>query len=253
MIDTHCHLDFSQFDSDRKAVIERFLAAGVEKAINVGTGIESSRRSVALAKENREIFASVGVHPHDAAAADAKAVAELRGLAKERKVVAVGEIGLDYYKNLSPREKQIGVFKDLIKLSIECGLPMIVHSRDAAPDTMKTLREVCGRSARGVMHCFSGGEDFLSECLEMGLYISFTGSVTFTNAGRLRGVAKNVPPDRLLLETDSPFMAPQEFRGKRNEPAYLKYVCAEMAGIKGISEGEIARLTAENSRRLFGI
>ena len=169
MIDTHCHLDFSQFDNDRDAVIKRFFDSGGTRIINVGSSLEGSRASVNIAKENPAIFASVGIHPHDAASVNSAVLDEIRHLAGNEKVVAIGEVGLDYYRTLSPEDRQEEAFRSFIRMSIESGLPLILHSRDAGDDILRMLKDESGGSASGVMHCFSGDREFLDECLEMGI------------------------------------------------------------------------------------
>lgn len=252
LIDTHCHLDFKDFDSDRDEAIERARSAGVGKIINVGSSLDGSRRSVELARKYDMIYASVGVHPHDAAAVDDKAVAELKGLSKSGKVVAIGEVGLDYYRNLSPKSDQIAAFKRFIHLARDINLPLIIHSREAEAEALQILAKENKGGVAAVMHCFAGTSDFLKECLDAGLFISFTASLTFKNAGALREVAGKMPVERLLLETDAPFLAPQSLRGKRNEPANLKYLVEEWSKIKGLSGEDIARITTHNANKFFG-
>jgi len=199
------------------------------------------------------VYASVGVHPHDAATVTDEAMSELKALAKENKVVAIGEVGLDYYRNLSPREEQITAFKKFIHLARDINKPLIVHSRDARDDALDILRRENKNGVKVAMHCFAGTEDLLKECLDMGLYVSFTGSLTFKNAGDLREAAKVMRPERLFLETDAPFLAPQELRGKRNEPAYLTYLVDEWSKILGLSKEDIARITTHNANSFFGL
>ncbi|MBU1061594.1 MAG: TatD family hydrolase, partial [Candidatus Omnitrophica bacterium] len=176
-----------------------------------------------------------------------------KGCFGKKKVVAVGEIGLDYYKNISSKENQKKLFITLLEEAKNRDLPVIIHNRDAHTDTLSILKDVMGRSIRGVMHCFSGDEIFLEKCLELGLFVSFTCTLTFKNAGKLREVAKSAPMDRLLLETDAPFLAPQVFRGRRNEPSYVRYLAEELSGIKNLSFEEVASITTANAKQLFGI
>ncbi|MBI4974791.1 MAG: YchF/TatD family DNA exonuclease [Candidatus Omnitrophica bacterium] len=251
IIDTHCHLDFKDFDQDRDGVIDRARKAGVNRIVNVGSSIEGTRRSIELAKRYDIVYASLGVHPHEAKSVTDKTIDDFRALAKERKVVAIGEVGLDYYRNLSPKEVQVGAFKKFIHLAGDLKLPMILHSREADREVLDILRKEKEKDQTGVMHCFSGDEDFLKECLDLGLFISFTCNLTFKNAKNLREVAKGVPAERLLLETDAPFLAPQEFRGKRNEPSYLVYLVEEWSKVLGLSKDDIARITTHNANRLF--
>jgi TatD DNase family protein len=253
LIDTHCHLDFKDFDSDRDEVINRAVSAGVGKMINVASSIQGSRCSIELAAKYDMIYASVGVHPHEATTVTDKAMAELKSLAGESKVVAIGEVGLDYYRNLSPREEQIAAFKKFIHLARDINKPLIVHSRDARDDALDLLRRENKNGVKAVMHCFAGDADLLKECLDMGLYISFTASLTFKNAEGLRKAAKSMRPERLFLETDAPFLAPQELRGKRNEPSYLTYLVDEWVKILGLSKEDIARITTHNANSFFGL
>ncbi|MFA6142868.1 MAG: TatD family hydrolase [Candidatus Omnitrophota bacterium] len=251
LIDTHCHLDFKDFDGDRDNVIDRAKAAGVEKIINVASSIEGSRCSVEFAAKYDMVYASIGVHPHEAKTVTDKIISDLKTLAKETKVVAVGEVGLDYYRNISPKDEQISAFKKFIYLARDLNLPLIVHSREAQNEALDILARENKGGVDSVIHCFAGDGDFLKRCLDLGLYISFTGSLTFKNAKGLREAAKSMPIERLMLETDAPFLAPQEFRGKRNEPAYLTYLVDEWSRILSLSKEDIARITTHNANAFF--
>ncbi len=251
LIDTHCHLDFKDFDGDRDEVIRRARNAGVEKIINVGSSIEGSRRSVDLAARYNMIYATVGVHPHDAASVSDKVIEELKALAVKGKVVAIGEVGLDFYRNLSPKDAQIEAFRKFLRLGIELGLPLVIHAREASREIMEILKKESPGGLNGVMHCFSGDLDFLRECLDMGLHISFTCNITFKNAGPLREVAGHMKVERLVLETDAPYLSPQKERGKRNEPSSVSVLAEEWARILGLSREDIARITTHNANRLF--
>ncbi|MDD5437126.1 MAG: YchF/TatD family DNA exonuclease [Candidatus Omnitrophica bacterium] len=251
LIDTHCHLSFPDFDRDRDDAIDRAKKIGVTGIIDVGSSIEGTRRAVELARARDIVYATVGVHPHEAKSVTDEVISEFRKLAKEAKVVAVGEVGLDFYRNLSPKEEQESAFRKFIRLARDLGLPLIIHAREAARDTIRILDEEKGAGLRGVMHCFSGDERFLEECLGLGLYVSFTCNLTFKNAEGLRSVAKKVPVEKLLLETDAPYLAPQKFRGKRNEPAYLVYLVDQWADITGLSRNDISRITTHNANALF--
>ncbi|HIC92753.1 MAG TPA: TatD family deoxyribonuclease, partial [Anaerolineae bacterium] len=209
LTDTHAHLDFPQFDGDREEVIERALAAGVRRIINVGADLASSRRAVALAEAHPPIYAAVGVHPHDAKTLTDEALAELLGLARHPKVVAIGEIGLDFYRDLSPREAQRQAFERQLALARELGLPVIVHDRNAHAEVMDVLRR---RGLRGVLHCFSGDLEMARQAIEMGFYISVAGPATFKNAKRLPEIVRQLPLERLLIETDCPYLAPHPHR-----------------------------------------
>jgi TatD DNase family protein len=254
IIDTHCHLDFKEFDRDRDAVLERAKAAGVGRVVNVGSSPEGSRRAVALASKYDTVYASVGVHPHDAASVTDAVMAEMKALAKSGRVVAIGEVGLDYYRNLSPREVQIAVFGKFIALAQELKLPLIIHAREANVDVLDMLRGTGnGLRVSGVMHCFSGDESFLKSCLDLGLYVSFTCNLTFKNAKKLRETAKLVPVERLMLETDAPYLAPEGMRGKRNEPSYMTVLLDEWAKLLGLSKEDIARITTHNANEFFNL
>lgn len=254
LVDTHCHLDFEDFDSDREDVIRRASEAGVKFMINIGSSLEGTRKSIALAEKHESVYASIGIHPHDAKELTDDALAELKKLAKHEKVVAVGEVGLDYYRDLSPREIQREAFRKFIRLAKETNRPLIIHCREAGQDLLKILKEEITPPIRGVIHCFPSDEDFLRRALDLRLYVSFTCNVTFKNASKLRQLVKeHVPMDRLLLETDAPFLAPEGFRGKRNEPSYITYLVDELASIKGLTKEDVARVTSWNSKRLFGL
>lgn len=252
LIDTHCHLDFDEFNSDRAAVIKRAKAAGVGCLINVGSSLEGSKRSVGLASGDDGIFASVGVHPHHAEEMTEDVFFEIEKLAKDTKVVAIGEVGLDYFKSPSKAARQKEIFIKFIELSKRLKLPLIIHTRLAHEDTIDILKKTCASfPASGVMHCFSGDEKMLGEALDMGLFVSFTCNLTFKNAKALRETAKRVPPDRLLLETDAPFLAPEAHRGERNEPAYITELRDVLSELLGLSKGDLERITTDNAKKLF--
>ena len=251
LIDTHCHLDFSDFDLDRDAVIERAARAGVGRIVNVGSSVEGTRRSVELAAKYGMVYAALGVHPHHAETVTDAVIDDFRRLAGGTgKVVAIGEVGLDYYRNESPKEDQIAAFKKFIGLARSLDLPIIIHTREADSDIMDIMRQE-GRGLRGVVHCFSGDERLLKECLDLGLFVSFTCNLTFKNAKALRETAKKMPVERLLLETDAPYLAPQAMRGKRNEPAYLAHLIEEWSRLLGLSKDDICRVTTHNANALF--
>jgi len=255
LTDTHTHLDFPEFDGDRERVIEQALAAGVRAIVNVGTDLDSSRAAVALAGAHPQIYAAVGVHPHDAKTMTVEILEELRTLAKHPKVVAIGEIGLDFYRDLSPREKQRQVFEQQLALASETGKPVIIHDREAHKEVMAILRrwaEGCQQPV-GVLHCFSGDLAMAQEAIKLGFYISIAGPVTFQNARRLRELVRQLPLEKLLVETDCPYLTPHPHRGKRNEPAYVKLVAQEVTHIKGLTLEEVARVTSDNARALFAL
>lgn len=250
LIDSHAHVDFPQFDNDRDAVIGRARDTGLVALVNIGTNLGTSRTSVTLAQRHDFIYATVGVHPHDATAATSEALAELRALAQHPKVVAIGEIGLDYYRDYSPRPAQRQAFRNQLALASELECPVVVHSRDAHDEVLRILGDWQGT---GVLHTYAAGPDRLDQVVDMGFFIGISGPVTYAKADQLRAVAKAVPLDRLLIETDCPYLTPQPHRGKRNEPAYVAFVAEAVAQVRGDSTQKIASATTENARRLFGL
>jgi TatD DNase family protein len=263
LIDSHCHIDGEAFDDDRDEVVRRALEAGVVAMLNVGTGDPHSddfRQAVAVAERYENVFASVGVHPHDAKLYDAKAEDHLIELAKSEKVIAWGEIGLDYYYDHSPRDVQREVFRGQIRKAKELGLPIIVHSRDADDETVEILRDeylprVADGNVRGpgIMHCFGGTPEIAKELMSIGFLISFAGNVTFKKAENLLDAARVVPLDRLLVETDCPFLTPMPFRGKRNEPAFVEHTAGFLAEFYGVPFDDLARQTTINFVEFFGL
>ena len=252
IIDTHCHLDFPEFDSDRESVIKRAAASGVKYIINVASSFPGCKHSIKLAEEFDAIYASVGIHPHHASEKETEtALTGIKSLAKHKKVVAVGEVGLDYYRNKSEKSDQRKRFIDFINIASENDLPLIVHSRDAGDETLDILKKNSPPNIKAVMHCFSGDDVYLKKCLDMGLFISFTCNLTFKNARHLRETARLMPLERLFLETDAPFLAPQACRGKRNEPSYLTHIIKEWSEILSIPEADVARVTTENAINFF--
>lgn len=252
-IDSHAHLDDRKYDRDRYEMLMRAKEQGVCAIINVGYDLPSSRRSLALAEKYDFIYAAAGIHPHDAGTAGEEAFEELKRIAAHPKVVAIGEMGLDYYRDLSPRDVQQEAFRRQIALAGDTGLPVIVHDREAHGDVMRILKEEKAGEVGGVLHCFSGSWEMAVECMQMGFYISIAGPVTFHNAGRLKDIAARVPADRLLIETDAPYLTPEPHRGKRNESAYVLYVAEEIARLRGITSQELGELAANNTRNLFKI
>jgi len=252
LIDTHAHLQMKDYNDDRAEVIARAAAEGVDIIINASFDLPSSREAVKLAEEYENLYASVGVHPHDAETLDDKTLDALRELSKHPKVVAIGEMGLDYYRDLSPRSAQKSAFEKQLRLAADVGLPIIVHDRDAHEDVLKILKQHSDQ-ARGVMHCFSGDSDFADRCIEMGLHISFTGNITYPKSHQLQEVVARVQWDRFFVETDCPYLTPQFKRGRRNEPSYVKAVANEIARIKRTTFPETARRTTENAKALFEI
>ncbi len=254
LFDTHAHLHFPEFVGDLPAVLQRARAAGVGRMLTIGTSVETSRAAVALAEQEADVYAAVGIHPHDASEADDAAFDELLKLAQSSaRVVAIGETGLDFFRNLSPREVQTKVFRRQLDLARRVGKPVLIHCREAHPETLEILRVEGVGGVGGIMHCFSGDEAVARQCLDLGLLISLAGPITYPNARKLPAVVKMVPPDRLVVETDCPFLPPQPYRGKRNEPAYLPITAARVAELRGVPVEELgARMTA-NALALFGI
>jgi TatD DNase family protein len=253
LVDTHAHLDSGQFAGDVDGVVARALEAGVGTILTVGCDLESSRTSIELADRYDNVWASIGIHPHDAATVDAVALAKLRQLAAHPRIVAIGEIGLDFYRDRSPREAQRQAFRAQIRLARELGKPLIVHDRDAHDEVLTILRDEGASEVGGVMHCFSGDLALAKECVAMGLFISFAGPLTYPANDSLRAVAKELPVDVMLVETDCPYLAPQPWRGKRCEPAHVRATAEALAAVKGLSFDDVARVTSLNAYRLFGI
>ena len=253
LIDTHAHLEMPQFDGDRDEVIKRTVESGISLIIDVGSDLKGSRTALELARRYDFIYASAGIHPHEVKGVTIETYKEIRELLSDPKVVAVGEIGLDYYKDYSPRDIQQREFINQIRIAKEFKKPVIVHSRDAREDTLKILKDEKVSEIGGIMHCFSGDEEMARRCMDMGFYISFAGPVTYPNADKLRKVVKSIPTNRLLTETDCPYLAPQQMRGKRNEPAYVRYVAEKIAEVKGLSLEDIERIIELNVYNLFRI
>ncbi|RUS47229.1 TatD family hydrolase [Cohnella sp. AR92] len=254
LFDTHAHMDSPKFDDDREEMIERARAAGVETIVNIGFNRETIPTTMALAEKYPFIYAAVGWHPTDAI--DMKLEEDLswiERLCAHPKVVAIGEIGLDYYWDTSPKDLQQIVFREQIRLAKRLKKPIIIHNRDAHADVVRLLQEEGASEVGGIMHCFSGSWETAKQCLDMNFYISFGGPVTFKNARVPKEVLEQVPNDRLLIETDSPYLTPHPYRGKRNEPAFVRLVAEAAAEIKGISLEEIAKLTTRNSLECFGL
>jgi TatD DNase family protein len=253
LIDSHCHLDQPAFADDRTAVIARARASGVRRLVTVGAGgtLASNRAAVALAESDADIFAAVAVHPHDAKEITEGTWDELRPLWAHPKVVAVGETGLDYYYNHSAPEVQRAHLRRFVQEAGRAGLPLVIHCRDAYADLLPILRDEGAAAIGGVMHCFSGTRTEADACLALGFHLSFSGIVTFKTAQVLREVVGAVPLDRLLIETDAPFLAPVPYRGKRNEPALVRQVAEEVARVTGRDLAEIARITTANTERVF--
>ncbi|MCL2497034.1 MAG: TatD family hydrolase [Symbiobacteriaceae bacterium] len=251
LIDTHTHLNVRGLHSELAQVLQRAKAAGVEKLVNIGFDIEASRYSAELAASHPQVYAAVGQHPHDTLGYSEAVEEELLLLLRQPKVVALGEIGLDYYRDYAPRELQRELFIRQLALAREVKLPVLIHSRDAAMETVEILRREGNRV--GVMHCFSGSWEIAKLCLNLGFYISLAGPVTFPNARKLQEVARNVPLDRLLIETDCPWLAPQLYRGQRNEPAYVAEVAKKIAELRAMDSAELAEITSQNAEEALGL
>ncbi len=253
LIDTHAHLEMREFRDDLDEVIERAREAGVEYIVTVGTTVESSRDAVLLADKHDLIYAAVGIHPHETKDILHPAYEILRHFAQHRKVVAYGEVGLDYFYEHSIRTVQQRKFRDMLREARELRLPVIVHDRDAHEDTERIIAEEWPPELGGVMHCYSGDAAFALRMIDRGFHISIAGPVTFPKAGALRDMVKQVPIERMLIETDAPYLAPQPVRGKRNEPAFVRHTAAMIAEVKGLSFEDVARITGYNAMQLFGI
>ena len=253
IFETHAHYDDEQFDSGREALLASLPDCGIKRVVNIGASIASTRNSIELAEKYDYIYAAVGVHPSEIAELNEERFAWLRELTKLEKVVAVGEIGLDYYWDKEPevQELQRYWFKRQMDLAREAGLPIVVHSRDAAEDTLRVMKEAHAEEIPGVIHCYSYSPEMALEFIKMGYYIGVGGVVTFKNAKKLKETVEQIPLERILLETDCPYLAPVPYRGKRNSSLYLTHVVEAMAEIKGMSVEEVIRVTAENARKLY--
>jgi TatD DNase family protein len=253
LVDSHCHLDYLSAEQDLDALVERARAAGVGGMLTISTKLSEFDQVRAIAERYDDVWCSVGVHPHEAAAESAVTTERLLALAEHPKVVGIGETGLDYFYEHSPRPEQQASFRTHIAAARTSGLPLIVHTRDADDDTAAILEaEHAAGAFPGLIHCFTAGAGFARRALALGLYISFSGIVTFKKADDLRAVAAEVPTDRLLVETDAPYLAPDPMRGKTNEPAYVSFTAARVAELRGIAPGELAVETSDNFFRLFG-
>lgn len=252
IFDTHAHYDSDSFDEDRENVIKELKENGVIGVLNCGSDLYGLRKSVELAKEFDMFYAAVGIHPENADEFNEDVVKEIKEFVKNEKVKAIGEIGLDYYwEENPPREVQKEVFRAQMKLADELNLPVVIHDRDAHKDTLEIMKEF--PNVIGVVHCFSGSVEFAKECIKLGYYIGFTGVLTFKNAKKLVDVCREMPAERMLVETDCPFMAPVPFRGKRNKSDYIEYIIDKMSEIRGISGEEMNEILLNNKKKLFKI
>ncbi len=255
LIDSHAHIQGAEYAAEVEALIQRAREAGVEQIIVVGGAgeLSSNQAAVTLAESYPNLYATVGMHPHDAKDVGEEALKKLEQLTARPKVIAVGETGLDFYYNHSPHEIQRDIFGRFIRMARETGLPLIVHERDAHQEVVELLRHEGAGKIKGVIHCFTGDYEAARNYLDLGFYLSFTGIITFKNAHPLRDVVREVPLEKMFVETDSPYLTPVTHRGKRNEPAYVRFVAETIAKIKGLTLEEVARVTTNNVRELFGI
>lgn len=259
MIDTHCHINFESYDEDRQAVIERAADAGVKRIIIPAVDLETSQQGIDLTQQYAGIYCAVGVHPNSTSTFAESDIAQLRELAQAEKVVAIGEIGLDYYWDKSPKDMQKQAFEAQLELAAALNLPVIIHNREASEDVMDILEHWVNnlqgplKERPGVLHSFSAPESIAERALASNFYLGFTGPITFKKADDLRSIAAKVPLDKLLVETDGPFLTPHPYRGKRNEPAYIPYMVDRLAGLHRLTVEEMAQATTENAERLFAL
>ncbi len=251
LFDTHTHLDDEKFDIDRDELIESLKSQGLTLLVNIGANMKTSEASVALAEKYDFIYATVGVHPNDTGDMTENDLARLKEMASHEKVVAIGEIGLDYHYDEPKPEIQKVWFKKQLLLAKELGLPYVIHDRDAHADVLEIIRDI--GYTNGVMHCFSGSAEMAKEVTKMGMYVSIAGQVTFKNAPKVQAVAMSVPLDKLLIETDSPYLTPEPFRGKRNNSAYVRYTAEKIAELRGMTFEDVAKQTMENGKRFYNI
>jgi TatD DNase family protein len=253
LIDSHAHLDIGDFDNDRAEVIERAVNGGLTNIITIGIDLDSSLSALALAQQYDFIYASVGFHPHNAHGINPGDLDSLAQIASDNKIVAWGEIGLDFYHLHSPKDDQLRSFQQQLEKANDLNLPVIIHDRDAHDNTLEILKKMGKGERKGVIHCFSGDRDLAAAFIELGYYISIPGTVTYKKASRVRDVASSIPMERMLIETDAPFLAPVPERGRRNEPLFVTYTAQEIARLRAIKFEEMASKTAENARTLFGL
>ncbi len=253
LIDSHAHLDIQDFDNDRAEVIDRAVNGGLTNIITIGIDLDSSLSAMEIARKHDFIYASVGFHPHNANKFDSKALDSLVQIASGNKVVAWGEIGLDFYRLYSPKDDQVRTFRQQLETAEDLNLPVIIHDRDAHEEVFEILKKMGKGKRKGVIHCFSGDRDLAEAFIELGYYISIPGTVTYNKASHVREVAAGIPMECMLIETDAPFLTPVPKRGKRNEPLFVTHTAQEIARLRNIDFEEVARRTAENARILFGL
>jgi TatD DNase family protein len=249
LIDTHAHLQLPHFKTDLDKVLGRARKVGVERIVNVGIDLEGSKQGIELARAHEELYAAVGIHPHNATELNHHALETLRSLSQEPKVVAIGEIGLDYYRNLSPKHVQRKAFETQMELAEEVELPVMIHDRNAHADIMEVISRF--RKIKGIMHCFSGRSELAEQCMSLGFLISFAGSVTYKKSHRLQEIASWIEPEWMLVETDCPWLSPEQVRGKRNEPANLVYTIRKIANLRRVPVDTVAEATTANARKLL--
>lgn len=252
LIDTHCHLDLDPLAQSVEAVLARARAAGVTQCLTIGTSVEASRANVAFAHQHPTLRVAVGVHPHDADDVTDDVLATIEDLARDPAVAAIGEVGLDHYRNESPHDRQASALRGFIEIAKRRDLPLAIHCRDAYEPLLAILRELAHSRLRGLIHCASGPADFIRGALALGFHVSFAGNVTFPNAKALQALVPLVPDERLLIETDAPFLAPQPVRGQTNEPAYVTHTAAYLAHLRGTTLDALGAITSRNARKLFG-
>jgi TatD DNase family protein len=250
LVDSHAHLQRTSFDRDREKVLVRAREACVDYIVNIGFDLNDCTKGVKLAEQHEGLYATVGIHPHNAVQLDQNVLNKLRELSENPKVVAIGEIGLDYYRDLSPREAQKKAFEAQLLLAKELNLPVVIHDREAHKDVLEIISRFRGK-IEGIMHCFSGSKEMAEQCIRSGFLVSFAGNVTYPNAHKLHKTAKWIDLKKILLETDSPWLAPQDMRGKRNEPSFLPLTAKKIASLKGICMDELAAATTKNAEAIF--
>lgn len=253
LIDSHCHLEMKDFNNDRDEVIERGKKNGITYMVTIGTSLRDCQKAVNIAKSYDCIYAAIGIHPHNAKEIDESVYNGLRKLAKEDKVVALGEIGLDFFRNLSPKKIQIERFREQINLARELKLPLIIHDREAHEKILDILKQEEAKDLGGIIHCFSGDYSMARKCVDMGFYIGVSTTITYKNNHRLQDIVRKLPLDRLLVETDAPFLSPQPHRGKRNEPSYVRHGAEKISELKGIPFVEVAEVIFQNTIKILGI
>jgi TatD DNase family protein len=253
LVDSHAHLEMKDFDRDRDRVIARAREAGVAYIITVGTTLPDIEKALQIAEKNSSVYVALGIHPHEVKDIGGGDYDALRRLAREQKVVAFGEIGLDFYRNHSPREVQLGRFRELLRLGKELRLPVVIHDREAHEETLRILEEEKEGPWRGVFHCFSGDTEMARKVIHMGFYLSVPGTVTFKKSTVQQEVVRRIPLEKILLETDCPYLAPEPYRGKRNEPAFVRKTAEKVAELKGLSLEDVGRITSLNAKLLFGV